>query len=268
VTVPQSIPPDVYDRDYFLSDICEGYDEYLDGHGVSHNKAKQVHALDPAAGVRILDAGCGRGETLLACARAGAEVAGIDYSASAVDLTRESLAEFPGADIRQGSVTDLPWPDASFDRIQFSDVIEHLDPPQTVPALREFRRVLRPGGYLLVHTAPNRLFMNVGWPAVRPVLRLIGKGEVAERVDHWFDIAEGYHVNEQSVFTLRRALADAGFEDFKTWVDPDVLRSGQYHLLEGLDGSLIGVAERIAALRPVRLFLGNDVFGLARKAGA
>ena len=99
--------------------------------------------------MRILDAGCGRGEVALACARAGAEVAASTTPQTAVELTRETLADFPDADIRVGDVTALPWPDDSFDRVQFSDVIEHLDPPQTVPALAEFRRVLKPGGFLL-----------------------------------------------------------------------------------------------------------------------
>ena len=262
----QSIPPDVYDRDYFLSEICEGWETFRENRGVSFNKAKQVRALGPHQGLRILDAGCGRGEVLLACAQAGAEVAGIDYSRDAVEITRETLAEFPDSDIRQGDVTALPWPDASFDRILFSDVIEHLDPPQTVPALAEFHRVLRPGGFLLVHTAPNRLFATTGWPLVRPGLRLIGKGDVAKRVDDWFEIARDYHVNEQGVHSLRRALSRAGFDRPRVWIDPDVLRSGQYHLLDGLDGPAVRAAGRIAALRPVRLLLGNDVYGLARKA--
>jgi ubiquinone/menaquinone biosynthesis C-methylase UbiE len=263
--VEQSIPPHVYDRDYFLSEICEGWETFKEDRGVSHNKAKQVRALGPRPGLRILDAGCGRGEVLLACARAGAEVAGVDYSQDAVDLTRETLAELPGADLRRGDVTALPWEDASFDRILFSDVIEHLDPPQTVPALREFHRVLRPGGYLIVHTAPNRLFMNVGWPLTRPFVRLLGHRDVADRVDHWFGIAEEYHVNEQSVHSLRRAMRTAGFSQPRVWLDPDVLRSGQYHLLSGLEGPAVRLGRRIAALRPFRLFLGNDLYGLGRK---
>jgi ubiquinone/menaquinone biosynthesis C-methylase UbiE len=261
----QSIPPDVYDRDYFLSEICEGWDEFREERGVSHNKRKQVETIAPAPGLHVLDAGCGRGEVLLACARAGAKVAGVDYSQTAVELTRETLSEFPDADIRQGDVTALPWPDATFDRILFSDVIEHLDPPQTVPALSEFHRVLKPGGVLLVHTAPNRLFMTVGWPAIRPIVRLIGHRAIADKVDHWFNIAEEYHVNEQSIGSLRRALKAAGFERPKVWVDPDVLRPGQYHLLAGFDSAPVRAAQRVAALRPVRLFLGNDVFGLARR---
>jgi ubiquinone/menaquinone biosynthesis C-methylase UbiE len=259
----QTISPDVYDRDYFLSEICEGFDEYRDG-AVSFNKAKQVRLLAPRPGLRVLDAGCGRGETLLACARAGAEVAGVDYSAAAVELTREVLeAEGYAADLRLGSVTNLPWPDASFDRIQFSDVIEHLDPHQTVPALAEFHRVLRPGGYLLVHTAPNLLFMKYGWPAVRPAVRLAGHRQIADKVDGWFRIAAAYHVNEQSVQTLRRALSAAGFSAPQVWVDPDVLRGGQFHLLNGFDGAPVRFAQRVAAWRPVRAFLGNDVLAIA-----
>lgn len=261
----QSIPPDVYDRDYFLSDICEGFEEARQGE-ISFNKAKQVRLLGAGPGLRILDAGCGRGETVLACARAGADVAGIDYSEAAVELTREMLAEVqPEAEIVVGDVTNLPWPDDSFDRVQFSDVIEHLDPPQTVPALRELRRVLRPGGYLLVHTAPNLLFMKYGWPATRPFVRLAGHGEIADRVDGWFEIADEYHVNEQSVYTLRRALREAGFAHPHVWIDPDVLRGGRFHLLTGFEGPVVRAAKRIAALRPVRLFLGNDVLGVGVK---
>lgn len=261
----QSISPDVYDRDYFLSEICEGFEEFQENMGVSYNKAKQVRQLGPGPGMKILDAGCGRGETILACARAGAEVAGVDYSQAAVDLTKEVLADYPGADVRQGDVTALPWADDTFDRVQFSDVIEHLDRAQTVPALAEFRRVLKPGGFLLVHTAPNLYFMNYGWPASRPFLRLAGHGEIADKVDAWFKIAEEYHVNEQSVHSLRRALVKAGFSRSRVWLDPDVLRGGKFHLLSGLEGPVVRAGRQVAAWRPVRLFMSNDLYGLAHK---
>ena len=265
VTEQQSIPPDVYDRDYFLSDICEGWDEYQQDRGLSFNKAKQVERLKLEPGMKVLDAGCGRGETLLACARLGAEVAGIDYSAAAVDLTRETLKEFPDADLRVGSVTDLPWDDNTFDRIQNSDVIEHLDPDQTVPALTEFHRVLKPGGYLLLHTAPNRLFMNVSWPVMRPVLRLVGHEQVVQDMEDWFKVAENYHVNEQSVFTLRKAMRAAGFESPEVWIDPDVLRSGNYRYTEALEGPAMKAVAKVAGLRPFRTFIGNDVFAKGHK---
>jgi len=261
----QSIPAEVYDREYFLSDICEGYDEFKESREVSYNKSKQVRAVAPGPGVSVLDAGCGRGEVLYACARAGARVAGIDFSQDAVEITRETLSEFPDADVRQGDVTALPWPDGSFDRILFSDVIEHLDPPQTVPAMREFRRVLRPGGYVVVHTAPNRLFRKISWPLTKPFVRALGYREVAEKVDTWFGLCDRYHANEQSVYTMRRALRAAGFEGARAWIDPDVLRSGQFHLLSSFDGPAVRLAARVASWRPVRLLLGNDVYGLGTK---
>jgi ubiquinone/menaquinone biosynthesis C-methylase UbiE len=262
----QSIPPEVYDREYFLSELCEGFDEFREGHGVSHNKSKQVKALDPGPGRRVLDAGCGRGEVLHACASAGAEVAGVDYSQDAVEITRETLSGFPDADIRQGDVTDLPWESGTFDRVLFSDVIEHLDPPQTVPGLTELRRVLRPGGYLVVHTAPNLLFKDIGWPLGRPFVRALGFREIADRVDGLFELALDYHVNEQSVYSLRRAMRAAGFEDPRVWLDPDVLRSGRYRLLESFDGPVIRTASRVASWRPVRLLFGNDLYGVGRRS--
>jgi ubiquinone/menaquinone biosynthesis C-methylase UbiE len=264
MSTQQSIPPETYDREYFLSAICEGFDEFKAGR-VSFNKSKQVALIDPRPGLRILDAGCGRGEVLLACARAGAEVAGIDYSEAAVELTRETLADFPDADIRAGDITALPWPDNSFDRIEYSDVIEHLDPPQMVPAFREFRRVLRPGGYLLTHTAPNRLFRQYGWPMARPFAKLLGYREIVANMDELFANCDTYHTNELSLGQLKRAVKEAGFQRHRAWIDPDVMRSGEYHYLNDFDGPLVRVAESVSKWRPILALMGNDLLCLAYK---
>jgi hypothetical protein len=107
--------------------------------------------------------------------------------------------------------------------------------------------------------------MKYGWPAARPFVKLAGHREIAGKVDGWFKIAEDYHVNEQSTFSLRRALRQAGFESPKAWIDPDVLRGGQFHLLDGFGGPVVKVAQRVASLKPVRQFMGNDVIGVGRK---
>jgi ubiquinone/menaquinone biosynthesis C-methylase UbiE len=260
------LPSDIYDREYFLSDKCEGWDRFRSDRGLSALKTAQVAALAPRPGLRVLDAGCGRGEVLLACVRAGADVAGLDYSQAAVEITREVLADVQAADVQRGEVTALPWPDASFDAVLFADVIEHVDPAQSVAALAELRRVLAPGGRLLVHTAPNRLFLRVTWPLARIGLRAIGRAGSARAMDEWIAASKAYHVNEQTLHGLRRAMRDAGFEQPSVWIDPDVLRGGGHHLTEGLDGHpLLDLAARVARLRPLRLFLGNDLYALGRR---
>jgi ubiquinone/menaquinone biosynthesis C-methylase UbiE len=258
----------IYDRDYFLSDRCEGFDRFREGHGLSPLKAAQVRALAPRPGIRVLDAGCGRGEVLLACARAGAQVAGIDYADAALEIAREVLADVPDADLRTGEVTALPWADESFDRVLFADVIEHLEPAEGVAALAELRRVLRPGGSLLVHTAPNRLFLRLTWPLARRALRATGRAEAALRLEEWIEASHAYHLNEQSLYSLRRGLRAAGFEDPRVWIHPDVLRSGEHHLTRDLaGGAALRLVERLARARPLRVVLGNDIYALTVKHG-
>src|SRR5438093_2011599 len=87
-----------------------------------------------------------------------------------------------GAEVLLGDVSALPWPDGSFDRVLSGDVIEHLDPAAGEAMLREAFRVLRPGGTLVVHTAPNRLFLDVAWPVARWPLLAAGHGESVHRL--------------------------------------------------------------------------------------
>ena len=260
------LPPDIYDREYFLSEKCEGADEFHAGKGLSKLKARQVEYLRPAPGVRVLDAGCGRGEVLLACARRGADVAGIDYSEAAVEITRETLEEVPGADVRQGDISKLPWPDGSFDRVLSGDVIEHLDPEVGEAMLREAHRVLRPGGHLVLHTAPNLLFLKLTWPLARWPLLAAGYDEPVRRLETWVAASKRYHVNEQTLHGVRRSLRRAGFASPVVWIDPNIVRDGSHHTTEGLERSwMIRLGQRGASLRPVRLFAGNDIWAVARR---
>jgi len=62
----------------------------------------------------------------------------------------EQLHTIPGAHVQQCDATDLPFPDASFDTVIANHMLYHLDEPTA--ALREFARVLRPGGRLAIAT--------------------------------------------------------------------------------------------------------------------
>jgi SAM-dependent methyltransferase len=101
---------------------------------------------------RILDAGCGSGRTLDELTDYG-DVSGVDVSQEAVDATRGR-----GHEARVGSVTDLPFADATFDLVTCLDVVEHT--PDDRRTLSELRRVTRPGGTLLLTVPAHPLLWS------------------------------------------------------------------------------------------------------------
>lgn len=104
-----------------------------------------------AADKDVLDAGCGTGYGTVILADAGAAaVTGIDLSADAVAVASERLGDRGSA--VQGDLRELPFEDDSFDLIVCFETIEHVAEGPKV--IGEFRRVLRPGGVLLI-SSPN-----------------------------------------------------------------------------------------------------------------
>jgi ubiquinone/menaquinone biosynthesis C-methylase UbiE len=99
------------------------------------------------AGLHVLDAGCGTGPLALDLHAAGATVSAFDQSAAMVDLARERLPD--DVDLRVGDLAEpLHYADASFDLVVASLVLHYLE--DWAAPLAELRRVLRPGGRLLV----------------------------------------------------------------------------------------------------------------------
>ncbi len=99
------------------------------------------------SGRRILDAGCGSGPLSAALRARGAVVTGIDASAAMVDLARQRLGE--DADLHVADLgAPLPFADAEFDDVVASLVLHYLE--DWSGPLSELRRVLKPGGRLLV----------------------------------------------------------------------------------------------------------------------
>ena len=95
------------------------------------------------ARARILDAGCGSGRNMVELARHGV-VTGIELSETSVSLARERGV----GEVIEGSVLQMPFAADSFELAASLDVIEHLE--DDLAALRELRRVVAPGGTLLV----------------------------------------------------------------------------------------------------------------------
>jgi SAM-dependent methyltransferase len=104
----------------------------------------------------VLEAGCGEGYGADLIADVARRVIGLDYDDSAVAHVR---SRYPRVDMRQGNLAALPLPDESVDVVVNFQVIEHLwDQGQFIA---ECRRVLRPGGALLIST-PNRITFSPG----------------------------------------------------------------------------------------------------------
>ncbi len=169
---------DRYDATYFLS-VCEGYEEFLvsEGRELSRRLREAFAVAGIGSGMRVLDVGCGRGEILRHCTRAGAIAYGIDYAQAAVLLSREVVAAGEAAGVYQADARHLPFPDATFDRVLLFDIVEHLYPWELDQAIREARRVLKPDGRLVIHTAPNVWYDRYAYPVVRLVRILMGQGE-------------------------------------------------------------------------------------------
>ena len=98
---------------------------------------------------RLLDLGCGDGHNLVWLSRFAAHLYGSDYNL--VRLVR-AKAQNRAATIFAADVLDFPSDDAAFDIVFFNHVIEHI--PDDVAALHTVKRILRPGGLLVLGT-PN-----------------------------------------------------------------------------------------------------------------
>ena len=124
------------------------------------------------AGKKVLDAGCGHGEYTVFALLAGASVWAFDYSAEMVEATRSRLERqgLQAQDLYQGSVTEIPHEDKSFDVVFCLAVLDHLPGDARTQALREMHRVLKPGGTLYLDV-PNRLALH--WRFVFLLMRLL-----------------------------------------------------------------------------------------------
>ncbi len=162
-------------------------------------------------GRRVLEAGCGLGQYVRYFAERGVDIVGVDYSRAAID---RHLAEFTDSNVREADLRELPFEDDAFDVYVSLGVIEHLpDGPGAI--LAEARRVLAPGGDLIVSTP----FLNLSRRALR---RRIEREQTAVAqtggafYQYAFDrdtldellMASGFEVTDRSYYDPGRGLRD------------------------------------------------------------
>lgn len=125
------------------SEICHRLDHYLDA----------LKAAPP-----VLDLGCGRGELLLLLREAGVEAAGIEGDAAVAQAARRRGLEIIDGDVLEGLRNQAAESRGAITAIH---LFEHLEPVVLLAVLAEVRRVLRPGGALIIES-PNPHSLRVG----------------------------------------------------------------------------------------------------------
>lgn len=132
----------------------------------------------------ILDAGCGEGVLVEKYARQGWNIIGVD---------KNYASEF----VKEGSITKLPFEDNSFDTVMALDVLEHLHYNEQPLAIRELKRVLKPGG-LVIFSCPNLAHFTAR-------LKLMFRGKLLRTAN----IA--HHPGDRPMLEYQALFEEAGF---------------------------------------------------------
>ena len=185
------------------------YDAFVDIFFVGRRRATfqaLIAAAEVRPGQRALDVGCGTGYFARLLAQAvGPEglVVGIDPSPEMITYASRKAGRARNCQFQVGTAESLDFPADHFDVVVSSLMLHHLPEDLRVPALREMRRVLRPGGTLLVAEAqvPRH---GLGW---RLLARIHRYDRMARKVLHLGPLA-----------------SQAGFDEIRTGEAPPWLR--------------------------------------------
>jgi arsenite methyltransferase len=172
--------------------------------------AQRVRVLEALAlrpGERVLDVGVGPGLLAEDMARTVGEqghVAGIDLAEPMLEMTRRRCAELAWTDFRLADAVKLPFADESFDALVSTQVYEYVGDMDG--ALAEARRVLRPGGRIVV--------LDTDWDSV--VWSTRDRSRMRRVLDAWDAHLHDPHLPS----TLRARLQRAGFRNQRQEVIP------------------------------------------------
>ncbi len=138
------------------------------------------------SGQRLLDIGCGPGTITVGLARiiAPGELTALDLAESQLTLARQHAAEnkIQNARFLSGSIYELPFAAGTFDVVFSHTVFEHLKEP--VPALREIRRVLKPGGIVALRCPDwDGFIVHPLTPALKAGIEMFEKIQIANGGD-------------------------------------------------------------------------------------
>ena len=119
-------------------------------------------------GDTVLECACGTGAISASIAPACARVVATDYSEGMLKQARKKLAKYSNVTVEQADITDLHYANDSFDAVVAGNIIHLL--PEPGDALKELKRVVRPGGTIIVPT-----YVSLTDGANNPIPRLLSR---------------------------------------------------------------------------------------------
>jgi SAM-dependent methyltransferase len=172
-----------------------------------------------AAGMKVLDAGCGYGRNLVYLLREGCDVYALDASADGVEHVRALAAQLspklPPENFQVGQIEALPFVDGFADVVMCSSVLHFArDQHHFLSMLEELWRVLRPGGLLFTRMG-SRIGMN--FEQVRPDIYRIGDGQEWFLVDEELLLGLTDELNGVMVDPLKTTIVQ-DYRCMTTWV--------------------------------------------------
>ncbi len=204
--------------------IADKYDLNNRLHSFWQDQRWRKHAVRKAsvsASDHVLDVACGTGDLTEAFAKAGvASVTGLDFTREMLDIARVKRRRLPElrrarVTYEQGDAHALPYDDGAFNVVSIAFGIRNVQDPSI--ALREFERVLRPGGRLVILEFADPPFAPIRWGSdlytkrIMPLTATLISG----------DKTGAYKYLPQSVSTfmepsvLTNAIAEAGFQQVR-----------------------------------------------------
>jgi ubiquinone/menaquinone biosynthesis C-methylase UbiE len=166
---------------------------------------------------RLLDAGCGTGNETVELRQQAPRlrIHGVDLSRAALAIAA-SRPETGTATFSCSALERLPFPDGAFDYISSHEVVEHVEDPAVV--LREFHRVLKPGGVCVIAT-PNGASLWIEHLRQR-LMRLIGRRGAPVGADHTRPPSFWRREFRSAGFAVERQIYDGAALEFQLFVAP------------------------------------------------
>jgi ubiquinone/menaquinone biosynthesis C-methylase UbiE len=202
--------------DEFTAAAVASYDRFMGRYAVGL-APKLADAVGVAAGMRVVDVGCGPGGLTTELARRAGEqnVAGIDPAPGFAAACQERL---PGADIREGVAEELPWDDGEFDAALSSLVVAFMTDADQ--GIREMARVTKPGGTVAAcmwdFAGGGMTMIATFWRAARSLDPSLARGRTPTGGTEG-DIAQRMRVvglDNVTESTIETSVDYAGFDDY------------------------------------------------------